>query len=388
MPLKVSQRAERIVQSEIRAMFIECAKVGGINLSQGVCDTEVPLPVRTGAQKAIDDGVNSYTRYDGREELRKAIAHKMQEYNGIQADPESEIIVSGGSTGAFYCTCLALLNPGDEVIVFEPYYGYHINTLLAAEAHPSYVRLKPPDWGFQEKDLEGAITKKTRGILVNTPANPSGKVFSLTELQWISEMANRHDLVVFTDEIYEYFLYDGRKHISPGSLPGMADRTITISGFSKTFSITGWRIGYSVCNATWAQMIGYLNDLIYVCAPAPLQVGVAQGILELKPEYYRELCHQYAVKRDKICHALTKAGLSPCVPQGAYYVLADVTHLPGKTSKDKAMFVLSKTGVAGVPDEAFFHEPPDSQFIRFCFAKEDHDLDEACRRLEKLSSFI
>jgi aminotransferase len=388
MPLKVSQRAERIVQSEIRAMFIECAKVGGINLSQGVCDTEVPLPVRTGAQKAIDDGVNSYTRYDGREELRKAIAHKMQEYNGIQADPESEIIVSGGSTGAFYCACLALLNPGDEVIVFEPYYGYHINTLLAAEAHPSYVRLKPPDWGFQEKDLEGAITKKTRGILVNTPANPSGKVFSLTELQWISEMANRHDLVVFTDEIYEYFLYDGRKHISPGSLPGMADRTITISGFSKTFSITGWRIGYSVCNATWAQMIGYLNDLIYVCAPAPLQVGVAQGILELKPEYYRELCHQYAVKRDKICHALTKAGLSPCVPQGAYYVLADVTHLPGKTSKDKAMFVLSKTGVAGVPDEAFFHEPPDSQFIRFCFAKEDHDLDEACRRLEKLSSFI
>ena len=388
MPLKVSQRAERIVQSEIRAMFIECTKVGGINLSQGVCDTEVPLPVRTGAQKAIDDGVNSYTRYDGREELRKAIAHKMQEYNGIQVDPESEIIVSGGSTGAFYCACLALLNPGDEVIVFEPYYGYHINTLLAAEARPTYVRLKPPDWGFQEKDLEGAITKKTRGILVNTPANPSGKVFSLTELQWISEMANRHDLVVFTDEIYEYFLYDGRKHISPGSLPGMADRTITISGFSKTFSITGWRIGYSVCNATWAQMIGYLNDLIYVCAPAPLQVGVAQGILELKPEYYRELCHQYAVKRDRICHALTKAGLSPCVPQGAYYVLADVTHLPGKTSKDKAMLVLLKAGVAGVPDEAFFHEPPDSQFIRFCFAKEDCDLDEACRRLEKLSSFI
>lgn len=388
MPLKVSQRAERIVQSEIRAMFIECAKVGGINLSQGVCDTEVPLPVRTGAQKAIDDGVNSYTRYDGREELRKAIAKKMQDYNGIQVDPESEIVVSGGSTGAFYCACLALLNPGDEVIVFEPYYGYHINTLLAAEARPSYVRLRPPDWSFQKEDLEGAITKNTRGILVNTPANPSGKVFNRTELQWIADVAHRDDLFVFTDEIYEYFLYDGRKHISPGSLPGMADRTITISGFSKTFSITGWRIGYSVSQAKWAQMIGYLNDLIYVCAPAPLQMGVAQGILELKPEYYRELCHQYAVKRDKICSALTKAGLTPYIPQGSYYVLADVTHLPGKTSKDKAMFVLSKTGVAGVPDEAFFHEPPDSLFIRFCFAKEDRDLDEACRRLEKLSSFI
>jgi len=388
MPLKVSQRAERIVQSEIRAMFIECTKVGGINLSQGICDTEVPLPVRAGAQKAIEDGINSYTRYDGREELRKAIAKKMQDYNGIQVDPESEIVVSGGSTGAFYCACLALLNPGDEVIVFEPYYGYHINTLLAAEVRPSYVRLRPPDWSFQKEDLEGAITKNTRGILVNTPANPSGKVFNRTELQWIADIAHRDDLFVFTDEIYEYFLYDGRQHVSPGSLPGMAKRTITISGFSKTFSITGWRIGYSVSQAKWAQMIGYLNDLIYVCAPAPLQMGVAQGILELKPKYYRGLCHQYAVKRDKICNALTKAGLTPYIPQGSYYVLAEVTHLPGKTSKDKAMFVLSKTGVAGVPDEAFFHEPPDSQFIRFCFAKEDHDLDEACRRLEKLSSFI
>jgi aminotransferase len=388
MSLKISRKAERIVQSEIRAMFIECAKVRGINLSQGVCDTEVPLSVRDGAHKAIEDGINSYTRYDGREELRKAVAKKMLGYNGITADPESEIIISGGSTGAFYCACLALLDPGDEVIVFEPYYGYHINTLLAAEASPSYIRLQPPDWSFQKKDLEAAITKKTRGILVNTPANPSGKVFSQAELQWIAEAARRHDLFVFTDEIYEYFLYDGRRHVSPGSLPGMEDRTITISGFSKTFSITGWRIGYSVSRADWAQMIGYLNDLIYVCAPAPLQIGVAQGILELTPEYYRDLCHQYAMKRDKICGSLEKAGLKPCIPQGSYYVLADVTHVPGKTSKDKAMFVLSKTGVAGVPDEAFFHKPLDSQFIRFCFAKEDSELDKACRQLEKMSFLI
>jgi len=388
MPLKISQRAKLIVQSEIRSMFIECAKVGGINLSQGVCDTEVPVPVRAGAQKAIDDGINSYTRYDGREELRRAIAQKMRDYNGIQADPESEIIVSGGSTGAFYCACLALLNPRDEVIVFEPYYGYHINTLLAAEARPSYVRLKPPNWSFKKEDLEAAITKKTRGILINTPANPSGKVFNRTELEWVAEVAGRHDLFVFTDEIYEYFLYDGRRHISPGSLPGMAERTITISGYSKTFSITGWRIGYSVSHAKWAQMIGYLNDLIYVCAPAPLQIGVANGILELQEDYYRELCHQYVVKRDKICAALAKAGLTPYIPEGAYYVLADVTHLPGKSSKDKAMFVLSKTRVAGVPDEAFFHSPPVSQLIRFCFAKEDNEIDEACRRLEKLRSLF
>jgi aminotransferase len=383
MALEISQRAEKIVQSEIRAMFIECKKIGGINLSQGVCDTEVPVSVRRGAHEAIEAGINSYTRYDGLDELRQAIARKMHEYNKIIADPESEIIVSGGSTGAFFCACLALLNPGVEVIVFEPYYGYHINTILAAEAIPSYVRLSPPDWNFSKEDLENAFTPQTKAILVNTPANPSGKVFTQTELRWIADFAVGHDLFVFTDEIYEYFLYDDRRHISPGSLPGMAERTITISGFSKTFSVTGWRVGYSVSRANWAQMIGYLNDLIYVCAPAPLQMGVARGILELRPEYYYELCGQYAVKRDKICHALLKAELKPCVPQGSYYVLADVTHLPGKTSKEKAMLILSKSGVAGVPDEAFIHEPGTSQFVRFCFAKEDKELDEACGRLER-----
>jgi len=386
MPLKISKKAKQIVQSEIRAMFIECEKAKGINLSQGVCDTEVPLPVSRGAKMAMDQGINSYTRYDGLDELRRAIAKKMREYNGIVADPESEIIVSCGSTGAFYCACMALLNPGDEVILLEPYYGYHLNTLLAVEAVPAYIQLVPPDWTFNKDDLERTITPKTKGIVVNTPANPSGKVFSLSELQWIAEAADRHDLFIFTDEIYEYFLYDGRQHISPGSLPGIADRTITISGFSKTFSITGWRIGYSVSHARWAQMIGYINDLIYVCAPAPLQMGVAEGIMELKPEYYRKLCALYAKKRDKICDALTKAGLKPCIPQGSYYVLADVSHLPGQTSKDKAMFILSKTGVAGVPDEAFYHKPDISQYVRFCFAKEDEDLDEACRRLEKLGS--
>jgi aminotransferase len=386
MPLEISQKSKRIVQSEIRSMHIECEKVKGINLSQGVCDTEVPLPVRRGAQKAIEDGVNSYTRYDGLAELRRAIAKKMRAFNGIEADPETEIIVSGGSTGAFYCACLALLNPGDEVILFEPYYGYHVNTLLAAEAVPSYVRLNPPDWTFTARDLEAAVTSRTKAIVINTPANPSGKVFSREELGWIRDVAVRHDLFVFTDEIYEYFLYDGRTHISPGSLPGMAERTITISGYSKTFSITGWRIGYSVSQAKWAQMIGYLNDLVYVCAPAPLQMGVAQGILELGPDYYRDLCGQYAVKRDKICSALAGAGLKSYVPQGAYYVLADATHLPGESSKDKAMFILTKTRVAGVPDDAFFHTAPASQLVRFCFAKEDAELDEACRRLGKLRS--
>lgn len=366
-------------------MTIECEKVGGINLAQGVCDTEVPLPVRKGAQLAVDAGLNAYTRYDGLRELRQAIARKMQEYNGIRADPDTEITVSAGSTGAFYCACLALLDPGDEVIVFEPYYGYHLNTLLAVEAVPSYVTLKPPDWTFRPEDLESAITPRTRGIVVNTPANPSGKVFSWAELEWIAGVALRHDLFVFTDEIYEYFVYEGRRHVSPASLPGMSGRTITISGFSKTFSITGWRIGYSVSDARWAQMIGYMNDLVYVCAPAPLQYGVAVGIEELKPEFYSDLCGQYEKRRGRLCSALERAGLNPFVPQGAYYILADVSSLPGCTSKEKAMYLLSRTGVAGVPGEAFFHGSAGKDLIRFCFAKTDSELEEACRRLERLA---
>ncbi|MGQ9524963.1 MAG: pyridoxal phosphate-dependent aminotransferase, partial [Armatimonadota bacterium] len=213
MALSLSSRAARIVQSEIRAMSIECEKVSGINLAQGVCDTEVPLPVRRGAQEAIDLGINSYTRYDGLQELREAIARKMERYNGILADPQTEIIVSAGSTGAFYCACLALLNPGDEVILFEPYYGYHVNTLLAVEAVPTYVTLHPPDWRFSPEDLERVATPRTKGIMVNTPANPSGKVFTRPELECILDFACRHDLFVFTDEIYEFFLYDGRRHV-------------------------------------------------------------------------------------------------------------------------------------------------------------------------------
>ncbi|MER3423281.1 MAG: aminotransferase, partial [Nitrospiraceae bacterium] len=203
-------------------------------------------------------------------------------------------------------------------------------------------------------------------------------------LEGIAELARRHDLFVFTDEIYEYFLFDGREHVSLASLPGMAERTVTISGYSKTFSITGWRIGYSVAQSRWAQMIGAMNDLLYVCAPAPLQYGVAVGIQELGRSFYAELARDYQTKRDRFCRALAQAGLPPSVPQGAYYVLADVSRLPGATGKERAMYLLDKTGVAGVPGEAFFEGSEGHRFVRFCFAKTDADLDEACRRLEQL----
>jgi len=384
MKLSVSKRSAKIVQSEIRAMSIECDRINGINLSQGVCDLELPEPVKNGAKDAMDRGINQYTRYDGLPELRNAIAKKMLAYNGIKADPEKNIIVSCGATGAFYSACLALLNPGDEVIIFEPYYGYHINTLLAAGAKPVYVKMLPPGWSFSLKDIEKAVTPRTKGIMINTPANPSGKVFTLDELKQIAAFSIKHDLFVFTDEIYEYFVYDEHKHISPASLPEIKDRAITISGYSKTFSITGWRIGYCVCDEKWATMIGYINDLVYVCGPAPLQIGVARGIEDLPDSFYRHLRDEYLAKRDRICAVLKQAGLHPYVPQGAYYILSDVSNVPGKTSKEKAMYILNKTGVASVPGSAFYHGKGGENLVRFCFAKKDDVLDSACEQLKKI----
>src|SRR5258707_10060052 len=270
-------------------MSVECERVGGVNLSQGVCDTEIPLPVRRAAQEAIETGVNTYTRLEGLIELRAAVAEKLSRYNGLQYDPETEVIVSAGGAGGFCCACLALLNPGDEVILFEPYYGYHLNTLLALSAVPTYVTLKPPEWTFPARDLEAVVTARTRGIVINTPANPSGKVFTRTELELIADFANRHDLFVFTDEIYEHFLYDRRQHISPALLPGMQERTITVSGASKTFSITGWRVGWSACSSRWTPLIAALTDVIHGCAPAPVQGGAAPGLATFGSDNYGAL---------------------------------------------------------------------------------------------------
>ncbi len=384
MPLSLSKRTSRTVQSEIRAMSVACEKVNGINLAQGVCDTEVPEEVREGAKHAIDHGINSYTRAEGLAPVRQAIAQKMRTFNGVECDPETEVIVGSGSTGAFYCACLALLDPGDEVILFEPYYGYHLNTLVAVEAVPLYVTLRAPEWKFSREDLERTVTLRTRAILINTPANPSGKVFTQEEMEWIASFAKRHDLFVFTDEIYEYFVYEGR-HISIATLPGMRERTITMSGYSKTFSITGWRIGYTVCDRKWAQGITYFHDLVYVCAPAPLQIGVAEGIRKLPKVFYDQISQEYVQKRDLLCNVLTEIGLTPSIPKGAYYVLADVSILPGKTSRDKALYLLDQTGVATVAGSAFYHGSGGENLIRFCYAKTDAELEEACKRLKALA---
>jgi aminotransferase len=380
----LSERTDHITQAEIRVMTLECEKVRGVNLAQGVCDLGVPREVVDGTADAIARGYNSYTRYDGLPELRQAIAGKLRRFNGIEADPATEITVSAGSTGSLYCACLALLNPGDEVILFEPFYGYHVNTLRAANAVPRGVTMHPPNWEFDPADLERAVTPRTKAIVVCTPGNPSGKVYSAQELRCIADVATRHDLFIFTDEIYEYFVYDGRTHISPMSLDDTRDRTVMISGYSKTYSITGWRIGYSVSHSKWADAIGHVNDLIYVCAPAPLQMGVAAGIDRLAPEYYASLCEAFRLKRDLFCSGLTAVGLTPMVPQGSYYVLADVSRLPGDDSKAKAMYLLNHTGVASVPGSAFHLTEAGRNLVRFCFAKTDAELEDACTRLRRL----
>ncbi len=383
MPTRVSDRMSSLTQSEIRAMTQACVQAKGINMAQGVCDTPVPAAVLEGAARALTAGYNVYTRFDGLPELRAAIADKLARHNGVQADPERHITVSCGATGAFHCACAALLNPGDEVILFEPYYQYHLSAVHAVEAVPVVVKMEAPDWTFSLDAVTHAVTPRTKAIVVNSPGNPSGKVFSRQELEAIADLARRQDLLVFTDEIYEYFLYDGRRHVSVAALDGMADRTITIGGYSKTFSVTGWRIGYSVAADPWAQAIGAMNDLLYVCAPAPLQMGVAAGIQELSDTFYSQLAQDYQRKRDRFCAALREAGLSPSIPGGAYYVLADVSRLPGRTGKERAMWLLDKTGVAGVPGEAFFAGSEGARYVRFSFAKIDEDLEEACRRLAR-----
>jgi len=381
----VNERLARLGHSEIRAMTQACAKAGGLNMAQGVCDTPVPSVVVEAAEQAMRNGHNVYSRFDGLAELRHAIAEKLSRDNRIRADAESGITVSAGATGAFHCACLALFNPKDEVIVFEPYYQYHLSALLAVEAVPIVVSMHPPHWTLSIEDVERAVTPNTRAILVNSPGNPSGKVFDRRELEAVAALACKHDLLVVTDEIYEYFLYDGASHVSMASFPGMADRTITIGGYSKTFSVTGWRIGYAVASPEWSKAIGAVNDLLYVCAPTPLQAGVAAGIRELPPSFYTGLAREYQSKRDRFCAALSRAGLPPSAPKGAYYVLADASRLPGKNGKDRALHVLENVGLAGVPGEAFFSGSMGGRFIRFSYAKTDADIDEACTRLSKLA---
>jgi aminotransferase len=248
---------------------------------------------------------------------------------------------------------------------------------------PVFVPLADPDWTLDTDVLKAAITAKTRAIILNTPSNPGGKVFSAAEIEAIAAVCERHDLFLFTDEIYEYFVYDGARHICAATLPGMRERTVVISGFSKTFSITGWRLGYVTADRKWMGAMSYFHDLTYVCAPSPFQHGAAAGLELLPPSFYLDLAASHQDKRARMLSALTDAGLTPSTPAGAYYVLADASKLPGQTAAVKARNLLAATGVAAVAGSAFFRQGRGENLLRFCFAKKDADLDDACARLRR-----
>ena len=378
-----SERCAGFVQSQIRAMTRACNAVGGVNLGQGICDVPTPEIVKQAAQRAIAEQRSTYTRFDGAAELRRALATKLERDNGVSVDPESEVVVTVGASGALACTLHALFDPGDELLLFEPFYGYHRNEALASGLRPVSVPLSPPDFRISISALEDALTPRTRALVVNTPVNPSGKVMTREELDLLASFCIEHDLVCVTDEVYEYMVYDGREHISMASLPGMRERTVTIGSYSKTFSITGWRIGYAAAPTELAAGIGLVNDLFYICAPHPLQHAVAVGIDELPPAYYEAMCADYEAKRDRFCDALDRCGLPATRPQGAYYVLADVKRLGCRTAEEAAMALLDQAGVASVAGSAFFDGAPQGeQLVRFCYAKRDAHLDEAIRRLD------
>jgi aminotransferase len=376
---QISDRLRGLVQSDIRRMSRECERVEGINLGQGICDLPTIPELIDGACDAIRANKATYSKFEGIDILRERIARKVERHNGFTADPAKEIVVTVGSSGGFLAAAMATLNVGDEVILFEPYYGYHLNTFKVLGFEPKFVPLNAPDWTIDFDVLRAAFTNKTKAIVVCTPSNPSGKMFTREELEKIGALCREFGAWIFTDEIYEYIVYDGRKHVSVASIPSCRDLTITISGFSKTFSITGWRVGYVIADERVAGPIGLMNDLFAICAPTPLQWGVARA-LEIGDEYYLKMAADYEKKRDMLADALSEAGFTPSIPQGAYYMLAQIPD-EFRDDKEAANALLETTRVASVPGSAFFVSEAGKRMLRFCFAKDFNSLEEACKRL-------
>ncbi|MFQ5590316.1 MAG: pyridoxal phosphate-dependent aminotransferase [Phycisphaerae bacterium] len=359
--------------------------MNGVNLSQGVCDQPAPSPVKQGAVQAIEDDHATYTNLRGTAGLRQAIAKKMRDFNGIECDSEKEVVVTVGSAGAFACVCLSLLNPGDQCIVFSPFYSYHVNLLKLLGVDVRFVDLRPPDWSYSADQLRSAFTDRTRMILINTPGNPTGKVFSEAELRHIADLAIEHDVWIVTDEIYEYITY-GKPHISIGRFHEVADRTATLSGASKTYAVTGWRIGYAVGPAELMDRAAVVNDLLYICAPAPLQHGIMVG-MALPESYYERMRADYLTKRELLVDTLRGLGFEPYVPEGSYYLLASFQEGRWADATAATEAILKEVGVATVPGSAFYRDPADGRNqLRFCYAKQMSDLEEACARLGRLSS--
>ncbi len=379
-----ARRIQGLAQSDIRKMSRRCMEVGGVNLGQGICDQPTPDVVKAAARAAIDADQSIYSKYEGIDPLRAAIARKMGAYNGLPCDPDTEVMVTAGSTGGFVAATLSFIEEGDEVILFSPFYGYHLNVLRMARPTVRSVTLRGADWSFDRDELARTFNAKTKAIVVNTPCNPCGKVFTREELQFIADLCVQHDCLAITDEIYEYILYDGRRHVSLATLSGMRERTITLSGFSKTYNMTGWRLGYAVAPAALTARMGVVADLLYICAPTPLQHGVLAAF-DLPADYYVQMSADYEHKRRVTMEACDAAGLTSLAPQGSYYLMVDVRGAGFASDREAADALLSRCGVATIPGSSFYSNPDDGRFqLRLCFAKQDKDLARACEGLARL----
>lgn len=360
--------------------------VGGINLAQGFPNFNPPEVLLDAAAKAMRDGHNQYSITWGAPGLREAIADKVARYNNIQADPVLNITVMCGATEAMMATLMAIINPGDEIILFEPFYENYGPDAIVTGAKPVYVRMYEPDFHFDPGELRAAFSPRTKAIIINTPHNPSGKVFTRAELEYISSLCNEFDVLVVTDEIYEHILYDGAGHISPAAIPGLGDRTITINSVSKTYSATGWRVGWAIAPAPITNAIRKVHDFLTVGAPAPLQKASVTA-LRLPDDYYTKLAQFYEHKRDILLHALTSVGFTIFKPSGAYYMLADFSAFGFGDDMEFALHLANDIGVTGVPGRGFYSRREDySTKIRFAFCKTEDTLQNAIKHLKKLQS--
>ncbi len=389
--LQLALRTEPFQESVIREMTRLGNECGAINLSQGLPDFEPPAEVEAAALRAITAGSNQYTFPFGSVEFRQAVAEKSARYNRIPADPDTQVTITCGVSEAIMATILALTDPRDEVIILEPWYENYVPDCRMAGVTPRFVTLHEPEYHYDFTELEAAFKSHTRLILVNTPHNPTGRVFTQEELSGIAELCQKYGVIAVTDEIYEHILYDGRQHISLGSLPGMEDRTVTISGLGKSYAVTGWRVGWAVAPAAITALIRKVHDYLTVCAPAPFQ---AAGItaLSLPDCYYEDMRNEYSFRREILLRALNTAGFVYQPPEGAYYVMADFggvdwprsTYARSEWTPDRAFaeYLARQVGVAVVPASSFYAGRSGGlSRVRFNFAKREETLREAGQRL-------
>lgn len=381
---KTSKKAQQFTESVIREMTRLCNLHHGINLSQGFPDFSTPEEMKDAACKAIHDNINQYAITWGAKNLRNAIAEKTARFNGFQVDPEKNITVSCGATEAMMSTVLATVDPGDEIIVFEPFYENYGPDAILSGAIPRLLSLHEPDWTFDFSELESLFNNRTRAIIINTPNNPTGKVFSREELEFIAKLCQKWDAIAITDEIYEHILYEGKKHISMASLDGMADRTVTINAASKTFSVTGWRVGYALASEHLTGAIRKVHDFLTVGAPAPLQEAVAAA-MRFPDSYFTHMATEYLERRDFLLSGLESAGFKCYKPYGAYYIMTDISRFgfPDDTTFAKTM--VKNVGVATVPGSSFYLDPRDGyNKVRFAFCKKMETLKKALDLLQTL----